>query len=334
MSPDLPTLACLAALAMASPALANDSAAQKAAGGLVLVESGTVAMESEDLTISPTRIDIAYVFRNAGDTDETLTVAFPLPPIEGYGVDMQPVELPRLDEPNFVGFTVEVEGERIEPDLDEQAYVGAANVTELLEKHAIPLNPLTPASGEAVSKLSDAAYAELEGAGLLAPRDFGEALWRYEASFHFDVTFPAGEPVEVRHSYQPVAGMSFLSAADVEPGTDLSDTYCIDAGTRKALGAVIRKAADAAGTDDPSNALAFLRTVPYILTTANNWSGPIGRFHLTIDKAAPGNVVSLCENRIEKIGPTRFEVTFEDYTPARDLAILFAAPDPANFQAR
>jgi hypothetical protein len=269
-----------------------------------------------------------------------MTVAFPLPPIEGYGVDMQPVELPRPDDANFVGFTVEADGRRIEPELDEQAFVGTTNVTALLKAHAIPLNPLTPANGEAVSKLSDADYAVLEKAGLLAPRDFGEALWRYEASFHFELTFPAGKPVAVRHSYRPVAGAQFLVADDLRAGTDLAETYCIDAGTRKAMAAVIAKTTKAAaGPSDgaaietiPTGGLAYLRTVPYILTTANNWSGPIGRFHLTIDKAAPGNVVSLCESGIRKTGPTRFEFTATDYVPKRDLAILFAAPDPADFE--
>lgn len=329
-------------LALAPPAAANDSAAEKAAGGLVLTTSGSVAMESEDLTISPTAIDIVYVFRNTSSVDETLTLAFPLPPIEGYGVSMEPVDLPEPDRQNFVGFTVEADGKAIVPELDEHAFLGTRDVSERLEANGLPLNPVVSGLGAAVANLSAKAYARLQADGLLTERDFGEALWRYEARFHFDQNFPAGRPVTIRHSYRPVAGATFLTKSSfAEPG--FTTRHCIDAGTRKAMEAVLRKAgasalaADPVGNSplksDPLGGLAYLRTVPYILTTANNWSGPIGRFRLVIDKGAPGNVVSLCQNDIRKTGPTRFEFTATNYTPERDLHILFASPDAAGFSA-
>ena len=66
--------------------------------------------------------------------------------------------------------------------------------------------------------------------------------------------------------------------------------------------------------------------IGYILTTGANWSGPIGDFHLTIDKGAPENLVSFCGEGVVKTGPTRFEIRAKDFVPERDLAILFLLP--------
>lgn len=66
----------------------------------------------------------------------------------------------------------------------------------------------------------------------------------------------------------------------------------------------------------------------YILTTANNWRGPIGRFHLTVDKESTDTLVSLCRDGIRKTGPTTFEWEATDYTPTRDLKMLFVKPFP------
>lgn len=70
--------------------------------------------------------------------------------------------------------------------------------------------------------------------------------------------------------------------------------------------------------------------VRYILTTANNWSGPIGEFRLVIDKEDPKALVSLCINGIRKIGPTRFEFTARNFVPKRELDILFLRRLPTN----
>ena len=333
----------LLALALLSggPALANDSAAEKAAGGLELVANASVRMVSEDLSISPSSIAIRYVFQNDGAADEKVTVAFPLPAIEGYGVSQQPVMLPLPDQPNFVGFTVRVDGRTIEPELDERAFVGDTDVTDILKRHGLGLNPIG-GDGTPLADLSPGDYADLERQGIVTERDFGEALWRYEVKFHFDLTFPAGKPVTVEHSYRPVTGRYFLVKSSLGDPADTA-AYCIDAGTKKALANVIRKAAAAsykadpvgnAGLkDEPLDGLAYSAVVQYILMTANNWAGPIGDFRLTVDKGAPGNVVSLCQDGLEKTSPTTFTFTARDYVPERDLSILFASPDNSGLGA-
>ena len=63
-----------------------------------------------------------------------------------------------------------------------------------------------------------------------------------------------------------------------------------------------------------------------MLTTAENWLGPIGKFKLTVDKTTPDALVSLCAQGIKKAGPTTFVLAEDDYTPSEDLSVLFLEP--------
>ena len=68
----------------ASPALADDSAASIAAGGLVARRETRIVMAKEVLRISPNKVVVDYDFRNDTDQDVTTEVAFPVPPYS-YG---------------------------------------------------------------------------------------------------------------------------------------------------------------------------------------------------------------------------------------------------------
>jgi len=57
-------LAALLAAVLALPALANDSTAELAAGGLVLTRTDAIEMRSEDLFISEEAVQVRYVFVN------------------------------------------------------------------------------------------------------------------------------------------------------------------------------------------------------------------------------------------------------------------------------
>ena len=66
--------------------------------------------------------------------------------------------------------------------------------------------------------------------------------------------------------------------------------------------------------------MLYALTTDYILVTGNNWKGPIGHFHLTLDKEKPDNVMSLCwDGELKKTGATTFEATRENFAPAHDI---------------
>ena len=86
---------------------ANDSEAIDEGGVLVLKKSEYVIMESEDLSISPHSVHVAYRFRNTGPTDVDSLVAFPV------GTDIKDAGKVRQDSTNLLesyGFKLLVNG--------------------------------------------------------------------------------------------------------------------------------------------------------------------------------------------------------------------------------
>jgi len=128
-------------------------------------------------------------------------------------------------------------------------------------------------------------------------------------TYYWTQKFPAGKTVVVEHTYKPALWQSFSP----RPASEDTTRYCIDAGAGKSIDAIAR-------TD--SAKVYFANGLNYILKTARNWSGPIGDFHLTIDKGDARNVLAACVDGIKKAGPTRYELRKKDFVPERDLAVL------------
>ncbi len=329
-------VALLAAILLAAPARANDSAAELDAGGLVLVKDPEIGLAREDLRIGLDRITVRYVFRNRSASPRTVRVAFPLPPIDGAELVTSAQTLPDESSSNFVGFTVTVDGAPLTPQLEERAFLGTREVGDLLRKHGLPLNPMRRDAFEAaLAKLTPTARAELVKAELITDEDGpGGGLWRSEAKFHWEQTFPVGRDLVIEHAYRPVKGSLLIGRSDL---TDRAfrARYCLDdagvAGLRRLLAAASAKAADKGGGAD---AVVSAVVVPYIVTTARNWAGTIGTFALTIDKGDPKNLVSLCRNGIAKTGPTTFAFTAENYVPDSDLRVLYVSQDARSLDIR
>lgn len=318
----------LAAGLLGAPARANDSASELDAGGLVLRPEPGIALASEDLSISRARIDVAYVFRNRVTEPRTVRIAFPLPPIDGRELSFSALKLPQPERANFVGFTVTVDGRPVEPELEERAFVGEREVTDLLRRHGLPLNPLRFSELEAAQKRIDTAtWAELVKAGLFPDAEgMSEGLWRSEATFHWLQTFPAGQEVRIAHSYTPVSGFHLLDLKEASRA-GYRATYCVDDPGLAAIRRLHARAPNASG-----HLRAFV--VPYIVTTARNWGSPIGRFTLTVDKGSPEAIVSFCRTGIRKVGPTTFRWEARDYVPDHDLRVLFVLPGPGPMGIR
>ena len=106
-------LIMIGAALTAAPAFANDSVAERGAGGLILSRTDAVSMLSENLSISATRVDVDYVFRNETDADVETIVAFPMPDISASPNEM--TNLPDDQSDNFLGFQVSFDGNAVKP---------------------------------------------------------------------------------------------------------------------------------------------------------------------------------------------------------------------------
>jgi hypothetical protein len=315
--------ALLSVMATVPAAMANDSTATLGAGGVVLTKSADIALDREDLYVSATEIRVHYEFRNTGDKDVATTVAFPLPDIDLSYYSEVPITRPGSDPVNFVDFTVSVDRKAVAPILEARALLNGEDITDYLTSRKIKFSFFADGFNDALEKADPALRKELMARGIAQYDEYDNVYpqWLDRTAFHWDQVFPAGKTVTVEHRYKPVAGQFYVSKYSLGPNGDELKPYCVDDPTRKALWKRIKERSTKGG-EEPDDGLLTATAVDYILTTANNWRGPIGKFRLTIDKGDPQNLLTLCLDGIKKTGPTTFVVEADNYVPKADLKLL------------
>jgi hypothetical protein len=322
-----------AAIACASPVSADDSSAALGAGGLVLTQSADIRMAKEDLYVSSKEVRIRFDFANDSAKDIDTVVAFPLPDIDTYKFWGEPIGATTTDPLNFVGFEATADGRKVPVTVEQRAIYNGRDVTDIVKSVGLPINTIVDGS-KAVDKLSKAGIAVLQRAGLVE-RDGDNTItkWIVRTKFYWRQHFPVGKTVVLEQRYQPVTGQSFFSDSELN-GKNAEDArywqqnFCLDGPTRAAIAAKIAESKKA----NPSNGgLLNAFSTDYILVTGNNWKGPIGKFHLTVDKLKADSILSMCwDGELKKTGPTTFEAMQENFAPARDikLLVLTGAPPP------
>lgn len=317
-------------LAAAMPVVANDTSAVLTTGGLEFITNQDIVMESEELFISAEQIRVVYQFRNTGDVDQNILVAFPMPDIVPNF--WSPVAFPMGPDDNLFEFETTLNGEPVEATLHEYAYAFGVDRTKLIKQLGLPLVPISTAASEATDALDDETTAELLHMGMVTPDEFDAGqgwekhywpAWTYRATYTWEGDFPAGETVEVVHTYKPSVGgtvaVSFLSEPyeDYDPATEYKTKYCTDEAFINAVKAT------QTSPDDTYSAPFTEQWISYILTTGGNWGGgAIENFRLVVDKGSPDNLVSFCGEGVKKIGPTTFEMVKTDFWPDKELDIL------------
>lgn len=321
-------LALAVCLSFAVPAQANDTTAELRPGGLVFVRSDVVSMMEEDLYISTDEVRVDYVFLNRSDEDVEAVVAFPMPDLQAD--PYADIAVPVAGSDNFLGFTVEADGQAITPQLEQRAFAAELDVSAALTAAGIGLNHYSAGVHEALQRLPEATSTDWARRGIVMVESYDdgsgmrssvEALWRLKSTYWWRMTFPAGRPIAVKHRYRPSVGgtvaVTFLVDGEKsEPQFgNYVDKYCID----DAFVEAVRRAAD----NTPDGYPPFYENwLAYVLKTGGNWAGSIGRFKLTVDKGKAENLVSFCGTDVRKVGPTTFEMTAQDFFPERDIEIL------------
>lgn len=330
-------LAAAMAAVLAAPAIANDSTAELAAGGLVLTKTDAIVMKSEDLFISADEVRVRYVFLNTSGQDVTTRVAFPMPDIGGPDFFFHDTNVPNRDDPaNILDFRTLVDGRPVRMAVEQKAFVEGVDRTAWLTSRGVPLAMHLDGAVATLDALPAADRAEAERLGLAVTEEYDSGkgpeqhwnpAWFLKTTFHWEQSFPAGREVVVEHRYKPAVGSSvgtivgdpaFMRSAD---WAETRNRYCIEtpliAGVKKAQGKL-------------DHIPFYERRIGYILKTGGNWAGPIGDFRMVIDKGEPANLVSFCASGVKKITPTRFEVRHKDWKPDRDLEILLLTPMPTE----
>jgi hypothetical protein len=321
------TIFAATAIAM-STARANDSQAELALGGLTFTRSDSIAIDREDLFISRDRVRVKYRFTNTSDSPIDTLVAFPLPDIPAYTDET-------YDRLNFWGnprselkFKTTIDGMPLALTLVEQAIFQDQDVSSRLTRLQIPLNRFADGFWAAINRLPKIDRDRLAADGLMIDRMDGDwqGLWTLKTTVTRHQTFPAHKTVTVEHDYVPVTGGSASGWLHPEYRTNpdfaagLKETrrkYCIDDDWLLSFDKKFKSNKNKGGNNDYGETW-----IGYVLKTGANWKGPIGDFHLVVDKGKPDSMVSFCSDGVKKISSTQFEVHRTNFVPTSDLDIL------------
>jgi hypothetical protein len=280
-------LLCLAPLT----AFANSSTAGYSNEGLKLLKSENIRMASEDLFVSATRIRVRYTFENLTSAPIKTLVAFPFP-----AMDL----LADTDVSEVSDFTLTLGGKR-QKTRREMSYTvrgkqlrNKAQAQKLIDK-------------ELARRDAD----EGPTPGFTASEQRAE-VWQQ--------VFPPGKGLEVEISYKPSVSGDLGWDKDTYGQRGMREKFCIDGTTVRALDKALSR--PSASEEEPV-AGGQLQWLSYVLVTANNWAGPIGEFHLTLEKSSPTEVISTCMEGLKKTSPVRFETTRTDFQPDKDLQVVF-----------
>ena len=304
-------------------AAADDSSAMLSAGSIVFTKSTPVSMAAEDLYISPNAVRIRFEFENPSAKDVDTIVAFPLPDLATWDFAESAVGTITEDPKNFVGFKAVIDGKPVAVNVEQRAFLKNKDVTPQLQAAGAIINPVADGGYEKLANLPRATKKALIAAGLAeGDSDAFYPRWTVKTRFYWNQKFPAKKTVVIEHSYQPVTGQSFFTTEYHKRGEKNlfgNLDYCIDEKTWASL------AARTGNNPNPSDGTRLMNTYEtgYILSTAANWQGPIGKFHLTLDKLKPDNILSLCwDGELKKTGATTFEFSAQKYAPKRDIHLV------------
>lgn len=309
---------------LAGAAVANDTTATVGVGGLQFVQNDNVRMVSEDLYLSMDEVRVRYEFENLTDTDQHVLVAFPMPDITGDY--FSPTAYPTDDPENVFGFETKFNGQPVAAELHQSVFALGVDRTKELVKLGLPLAPHLMSTEEALNALPDADKQYLASIGAIMAFDFGDGenfyapIWTLRSSYLWEAVFPAGETVEVEHSYIPgLGGTVAATFLDPEYGSlaEYQAKYCLEDDIVKAVERTIK---------EPGQYWSAPFTeawLSYVLSTGSNWAGSIGMFRVTVDKGEESNFVSFCGEGVTKTGPTTFEMVETDFHPWKDIDVLF-----------
>lgn len=301
------TVLAMVAVVTAGPGAADDGAAVLAAGGIVFTRGTPVQMLSEDLYVSPTKVRVRFEFFNPAKRDVATVVAFPLPDLDGYNLGMTTnLGTTKADPVNFVGFKATVNGRPQPFHAEQRAFWNGRDVTPLVKASGMPLNLLTiggyAAWEHALKNMAPEQRRQLEEAEIIE-ENTGYPNWTTRTRFYWAQVFPALTTTVIEHEYQPVSG-NWNTSRNLFDDPELAKQYCAKPDIAHPL--------NGAATQ-----------TQYVLSTAKTWSGPIRRFHLTLDKLKPGAVLSLCwDGVLKKSGPTTFIFDARNYVPTCDIDMV------------
>ena len=251
------------------------------------------------------------------------------------GSVFETVEMPDPAHDNFLRFVTRVDGKPVDSQVEQRAFLEDPDkpdveITERLKSLGVPLIPTMEQPARRFRRLASCSSRRSRmrksctlRTSTAAKARNTEPLWTLRSKFWRRQVFPAGRDLRVEQTYTP--GLGGQVWFDLGPP-----------GPRR--GAGVRIIARLTARTGPSRARSSLSTARPTrpisssepsknICPMSSRPAPIGRGRsepsvlLSIRGIRP--LVSFCGDGVRKIGPTTFEMTAKDYTPKRDIDVLF-----------
>lgn len=321
-----------------TPVNADDSTATMALGSVLFTRGTPLRMEKEDLYISPDKVRVRFEFANDTEKDIDTLVAFPLPDIDTFRFWDSVIGSVARDSVNFIDFRVKINGKPVPFETEQRATIEGKDVTALLVSAGAVINPVPGDGYKMLNTLSSdrLQYLEKNGLGMNDATDGFAPRWIVHTKFYWHARFPAHSTTVIEHEYAPITGTTFADFSQyesMEPSLHdlaLEEEFCIGPASFRLLKNISiarNKIYKDTGADLDQH------ITDYILSTARNWNGPIGQFHLVLDKVEKDNVLSVCwDGDLKQTGPTTFEFIANDFTPRRDIHMVVFESSHGGFR--
>jgi hypothetical protein len=292
-------------------ARAADNTVAIPAGGLLLVHDDRIVIEAQELIIGRASIRATYAVRNRSAEPISRIVSWPLPDIDKNAIGEDVVVLAAPDPRNFAAAAIAVDGHSVPFGLEQRAWAFRRDVSELLQKVGLPLNPMAPDIEEKLSQLPAERLGEFEERGVIR-RDPPRAIanWTVTTTAFWRQTFEPGKVVTIGLAYVPVTASGLWDGNSL---ANLRETYCIDKDLEGAIAARAAKAGRGLVT----------HKVTYSVRDEPGWWVPIPKFRLAIEKPSFEALIATCQKNLGIVGPTLLEWVGQAWRPDDDIKVLF-----------
>lgn len=261
---------------------------------------------------------------------------------------IEPTLLNRIKNNAFLNFKCTVNGKEIAYTTQHEAInKDGKNIIDTLQDQKIPISsvylggfmdvPALDKNPDLKKKLSDLGFLN----------ESGLPTWQLKTTFYWDQVYPALKDLSIKHTYHPHPGYYWLQGKkgvmcinelefihrnygpDGKPELKKMSDYIISPQEQqkiiKLFDGKVRSKKIGYAYDD--KILFRVYEIDYILTTGNNWKGPIKSFRLEIKPPSKECIIlTNIDGKLikSKKGIYVFETT--NYRPSQDLKILFIDP--------
>ena len=279
-------------------------------GGLIFSGNLNLTIDQQDVTIAADAVQVNYSIRNADDSDQTITIAFPFADVDGTMPPDVQTGIAVSNPSNFMDIVIDVDGRRPTFAVEQRATAVGLDVTKAIIDAQLPLFPLAADLSQRLADLDPAVRNDLVERGVLkVDDDVVSPAWTLKTTAYWRQVFPAGQTLALSLTYKPITGRNAFSSGALQP---LKKGVCVDAGAEQLI---VRLASQ--GT--PLTMVA----VGYVAHPGAEALGPVGRFRLTVDQSVAKSIVATCRQGLRKTGPTTSDWVATNYAMDEEFRVLF-----------